>query len=82
MKHVFTPENVCSTKISFDLDGDVVSHIRFTSGCNGNLQAVARLLDGVTVDFLEQKCAGIRCGRNHTSCADQLARAVAFAAGK
>ena len=62
--------------ISFELDGDTVSGIQFTGGCNGNLKAIAKLVDGWTVEQIEEKLRGNTCGRKPTSCADQLARAV------
>ena len=63
-------------KIDFDLDGDVVRNIRFLGGCDGNLKAISKLVDGMTVDEIEKKLRGNTCGRKPTSCADQLARAV------
>lgn len=76
MKYSAKPKDTCSTRIEFDLEGDVVRDICFTGGCNGNLQAVQRLLEGFTVEQIEEKCGGILCGRRPTSCADQLAQAV------
>ena len=63
-------------KIEFDLDGDIVRNIRFLGGCDGNLKAISKLVDGMTVDQIESKLRGNTCGRKPTSCADQLARAV------
>ncbi len=77
MKHFsYRTQGVCSQKIDFDLDGDVVKNVRFLGGCDGNLKAVSILVDGMTVDEIEQKLLGNRCGFKNTSCADQLARAV------
>ena len=45
-------------------------------GCPGNLQALPKLLEGMTVEEIEEKIGGISCGRKGTSCADQLAKAV------
>jgi len=45
-------------------------------GCNGNLKAVPRLVDGMTVKEIEETLGGITCGRRQTSCADQLTKAV------
>jgi len=67
---------VCSRLISFDIDGDVISNIVFTGGCNGNLKAISKLVDGWTVDKIEQYLKGNTCGFKPTSCADQLAKAV------
>ncbi|MBQ9393484.1 MAG: TIGR03905 family TSCPD domain-containing protein, partial [Oscillospiraceae bacterium] len=45
-------------------------------GCNGNLKAIAKLVDGWTVSQIEEKLRGNTCGPRPTSCADQLAIAV------
>ena len=76
MKHEYKTQMTCSSKIIFDLDGDVVSNIQFIGGCDGNLKAISKLVDGWTVDRITEKLAGNTCGRRPTSCADQLAKAV------
>ncbi len=76
MRYRYRTSGTCSSLIEFDLDGDTVSNIKFTDGCNGNLQAVSILADGMTVDEIEKKLGGIRCGFKPTSCGDQFARAV------
>ena len=63
-------------QISFDLDGEKVHNIQFFGGCNGNLKAISKILDGWTVEQIEEKLKGNTCGRRPTSCADQLATAV------
>ena len=67
---------VCSQRITFDLDNDVVTNIEFLGGCNGNLKAISKLVDGWTVGQIEEKLKGNTCGMRPTSCADQLAKAV------
>ena len=62
-------------EISFDIDGDVITDVEFFGGCDGNLKAISKLVDGMTVDEIEDKLRGNTCGRKPTSCADQLARA-------
>ena len=69
-------KNVCSMQIHFDLDGNVVHNIEFLGGCNGNLKAISKLVDGMTVEQIEEKLRGNTCGPRPTSCADQLAIAV------
>ena len=76
MRHDMPTQMVCSQMISFDLDGDVVRNIRFTGGCNGNLKAISKLVDGWTVEKIESYLRGNLCGVKPTSCADQLAKAV------
>ena len=72
----FKPQGVFSKKIEFDLDGNVVRNISFTRGCNGNLKALSRAVDGKTVEEIESLFRGLTCGEKSTSCSDQLARAV------
>ena len=76
MRYEYQPENVCPQRISFDIEGNVIRNIEFYGGCNGNLKAIASLLEGSTVEEIEKKLLGNTCGRRPTSCADQLARAV------
>ena len=79
MKHEYYPKGVCPTKLEFDLDGDVVSNIKFTGGCNGNLKAVSKLVDGWNADKIISTLSGNTCGFKNTSCADQLTIAIAKA---
>ena len=74
--YAYRPKNVCPVEIRFCLDGNVVTGIRFTGGCNGNLKAISKLVDGMTVEEIESKLRGNTCGHKSTSCADQLAVAV------
>lgn len=73
MDYVFYPQGVCSMEIHFHLEGNVVSDLKFLGGCNGNLKAISILLEGKTVEEIEQKLRGNTCGRRPTSCTDQLA---------
>lgn len=76
MEYNYTTKDTCSTNIKFDIEGNVIRNIVFTGGCNGNLKTIPILVDGWTVEEIEEKCKGITCGRRPTSCADQLAHAV------
>lgn len=77
MEYTFETENTCAKKIRFTLEGNVVKNVEFLEGgCPGNLQALPRLVEGMTVDEIEKKIGGIICGLRGTSCADQLAKAV------
>ena len=76
MRYQYNTQNVCAQTISFDIDNDVISNISFSGGCNGNLKAISKLVDGWTVDKIEHYLKGNTCGRRPTSCADQLAIAV------
>ena len=76
MDYTYHPMNVCPMEIHFRLEGDTVHDIRFIGGCNGNLKAISKLVDGWTVEKIESYLKGNTCGRRPTSCADQLAIAV------
>lgn len=77
MKYNFETENTCCKLITFNLEGNKVTNIEFLGGgCPGNLQALPKLIDGMTVEEIENKISGIICGGRGTSCADQLAKVV------
>ena len=48
----YTPRGVCSRAIDIDLDGDKVARVEFVGGCDGNLKAVSKLIEGMTVENL------------------------------
>ena len=62
MRYEVRPQNVCARMITFDLEGDVVKNVAFTGGCNGNLKAVSKLVDGMTVEQIEGYLKGNTCG--------------------
>ena len=76
MHFEYKTQNTCSQLIEMDIENGVVSNVKFTGGCNGNLKAVPILVNGMTADEIAQKLTGVTCGRRDTSCGDQLARAV------
>lgn len=76
MRHSYKTTMVCSPQINFDLENNIVSNIEFIGGCNGNLKAISKLVDGWTVEKIEEYLKGNTCGAKPTSCADQLAIAV------
>ena len=76
MRYEYRTKDTCAQTIRFDLEGNVVRNIEFYGGCNGNLKAVSKLLEGSTVEYIEEKLRGNTCGRRPTSCTDQLAIAV------
>lgn len=73
MKYTYKTKGTCSTLIELELEGDVVHNVKFTGGCNGNLQAIPKLVEGLTVDQVVEKIGGISCNGRPTSCGDQLA---------
>ncbi len=82
MRYEYKTENTCSQAIRFDINGNVITNIEFVGGCDGNLKAISKLLEGAAVEEIEGKLLGNTCGRRPTSCADQLAKAVREAYNK
>lgn len=76
MQYSYKTRGVCTMQINFDINGNVISNISFIGGCNGNLKAISKLCDGMTVERIEEKLLGNDCGGKGTSCADQFAKAV------
>ena len=72
----YTPKGVCSRQIQFKLDGDVVRDVKYTGGCNGNLQGISKLVEGMKIDEVIETLEGIDCNGKGTSCPDQLAKAL------
>ena len=73
----YSTKGTCSRQILFDVDESNKMHnVRFIGGCGGNLQGIAKLVEGKNIDEIETLLTGIRC-RNNTSCPDQLAKAIA-----
>ena len=82
MRYRYKTQYTCSQYIDFDLEGNVISNISFTGGCNGNLKAISKLVNGWTVEKIEEYLRGNTCGARPTSCVDQLAIAVREAYNK
>ena len=76
MKYQYTPQGTCSRLIDIEMDGDRIADIRFTGGCNGNLQGIAAMARGLKVAKVIERLQGIKCGNKPTSCPDQLAKAL------
>ncbi len=76
MKYTYTTHGVCSRQIEVELDGDIISNVKFLGGCSGNTQGVAALVVGMNAEEAIEKLEGIRCGMRPTSCPDQLANAL------
>lgn len=76
MKFTYKTKGVCSSSIELEIDDGQVKFVRFTGGCNGNLQGIGSLVEGMEVDDVIKKLSGIKCGFKGTSCPDQLAEAL------
>ena len=73
---IYKTKGTCSTQIDIEMDGDIIKNIKFTGGCNGNLQGISKLVEGMRGEDAISKLRGIRCGFKPTSCPDQLSYAI------
>lgn len=76
MNYTYKTTGTCSSQINFEINKNVITNVSFIGGCNGNLKAISKLVEGMTVEQIEEKLKGNTCGFRATSCADQLAIAV------
>lgn len=76
MKTVYQTEGTCSRQIELEVEDDVVKSVHFLGGCHGNLQGIAKLVEGMKTEEVIRRLSGIRCGTKETSCPDQLCCAL------
>lgn len=76
MEFEYKTKGTCSQRIFFEIDNGKVHNVQFLGGCNGNLQGLGKLVEGMEVDEVINRIDGIRCGMKPTSCPDQLATAL------
>ncbi len=72
----YAPQGVCSRLMQFDIEDNKIHNLKVVGGCNGNLQGIGRLVEGMDIDEVISRVEGIRCGARPTSCPDQLSKAL------
>ena len=83
MEYRYKTQGTCSREITFEIDEEGKLHnVSYYGGCNGNLQGIGKLVEGRDAREVMNTVRGIRCGFKHTSCPDQLSRAIAEALGE
>jgi uncharacterized protein (TIGR03905 family) len=73
---VYETHGTCSSRVTIRLEGDTIQDVTFEGGCDGNLQAICRLIHGMDAQEVARRLKGIDCGSRGTSCPDQLAKAL------
>ena len=73
---IYKTKGTCSTMIDVELKDGVIDSVKFTGGCNGNLQGISALVKGMKPEEAISRLKGIRCGFKPTSCPDELAHAL------
>ena len=76
MQYEYKTRGTCSQRILFDITDGKVENVQFIGGCNGNLQGISKLVEGMPIEEVISKLEGISCGMKPTSCPDQLANAL------
>ena len=76
MNHTYKTKGTCSSQITLNLENGIVKNVQFTGGCNGNLKAIAKLVEGMDAQRVIDLLSGNTCGFKSTSCGDQLACAL------
>lgn len=74
--YTYYTKGVCSFRMEVELDGDKIKAVRIAGGCNGNLQGIIRLVEGMDAREAIRRLRGIHCGPKATSCPDQLSIAL------
>ena len=73
---VYKTFGTCSREINFEVVDNKITNVSFLGGCNGNLQGISKLVEGMDIDEVIARVEGIKCGARQTSCPDQLAQAL------
>lgn len=76
MKFTYRPKGVCSQLMEIEIEEGRLTGLKVMGGCDGNLQGISRLVEGMEVEEVIRRLEGVRCGRKATSCPDQLAQAL------
>ena len=77
MKHSYTTCGTCARQINFEIDENGnLTNVSFVGGCNGNLKAIGRLVEGQDAAHIADLLEGNQCGPRPTSCGDQLSKAI------
>lgn len=63
MKYTYTPEGVCSRQIELEVEDGIVTNLKVIGGCDGNLQGVAKLVEGMKIEEVIKRLKGIDCRR-------------------
>jgi len=75
-KFEYIPQGVCSKKMIFDVEGDIVKDVKIIGGCPGNSLGVSMLVKDRHIDEVINKLKDIRCGFKSTSCPQELAKGL------
>lgn len=76
MTFEYKPQGVCSMKMIFEIEDNIIKSLKIIGGCPGNTVGVSKLVEGKKIDEVIELLKGIPCGARTTSCPDQVSRAL------
>lgn len=76
MVYKYETEGVCAIEIKVELDKNIIKDVEFVGGCNGNLKAIRKVVQGMEIEKAKELFTGITCGMKKTSCTDQMVKAI------
>ncbi|MGN0779967.1 MAG: TIGR03905 family TSCPD domain-containing protein [Aristaeellaceae bacterium] len=71
----YKTHGTCSTQIDLEIRDGIITYCKFTRGCTGNTEGLARMVVGQKAEDVAARLAGVPC-RGNTSCPDQLSKAI------
>lgn len=76
MNYSYRTQGTCAQAISFAIEDGKLHNVEFFGGCDGNLKAIGKLVEGKDAAEVRDLLAGNKCGFKPTSCGDQLSIAI------
>ncbi len=71
----YKTSGTCSSQIDLEIKNGVITYCKFTNGCRGNTEGLARMVIGQNAEEVAKRLEGVLC-RGTTSCPDQLSKAI------
>ena len=71
----YTTSGTCSVQIDLEIQNGIITYCKFTRGCAGNTEGLARMVVGQNAEEVARRLEGVPC-RGNTSCPDQLSKAI------
>ena len=71
----YKTHGTCSTQIDLEIRDGIITYCKFTRGCTGNTEGLARMVVGQKAEDVAALLEGVPC-RGNTSCPDQLSKAI------
>lgn len=63
MIYTYKPKGVCSREIQLEVEEGIVKKLTVVGGCNGNLQGISKLVEGMNIEEVINRLKGIDCNR-------------------